>query len=454
MAIGVPITPRISLNDLAEFVQDMSPATGGVSWEDSAQSVVYDIPFQYLYDSLLLLLGYAYTQEQECQKNGDPTNTTPPATISVPEEFTANTSNGSNYLDNLSSMSGIAVGSKIYRKSTQALIGTVVSINGNNNTDSSFRAIQLDTEQSGLNTGISFQIGRNSAIPNVEKRKFLKRLLPAAHPVFPYMICTRIDSWQGVGPRGKASSLTTMPLSTILKNVPRYTSIYNTLRLTATYTMPKYKLAVDSKYGNEIVRYFWREQSPSANFITLDKGTMVFAEGGLGGVPPTVPGYSQPEVMQNFSYYWSHIPEDYINTETTYTANAEVITDIGLPIRFVQALQCVNQLNFLGFKPGTLLMEPYEYERFRMPLEFTDSIPRFWVRLKINMKYFNPKYIANGNDPRVKFGHLTAPHGMNGYAYFQVKSALPGQPAVDRFASYDFNSLFFPLLADQRTQTV
>lgn len=455
---GKPIKPRISLDDLAEFVADYSPASGGTSWEDAAQTIVYDVPFKYVYDAYLLLLGFAYTEDVACEKNGDPTAPIPPGNPVQPTTFTARVTSGSNFIDQISDYSGLAVGSQLYLKTSGTFTGTVVTLYGNNDTvDTTFRALQLDDFPSnyGASGTTTFTIGRPWGAANIEKRKFLRRLLPAAHPVFPYMVCTRIDNWQGVGPRGKATSLSRLPLSTVIKNVPTYTSVYKTLRINATYTMPKYKVDVDPKYGDEIVRYFWREQSPSANLITLDKGTMVFAEGGIGvlGKTFTAPGYGQPEVMQNFSYYWSHVPEDYFNTETTYTANGIAITDIGLPIRFVQALQCVNQTEFLGFKPGTLLMEPYEYERFRMPLEFTDVIPRFWVRMKINLKYFNPEYITNGENPRQHFGHLTAPVGMNGYAFFVTTNTATGV-SKPRFPSYDFNSLFYPLMENERTATV
>lgn len=454
--MAAPILPRIDLDDLEEFVEDTSPASGGLSWEDSAQTIVYDVPFSYLYDALLLLIGYAYTQDVACKANNDPTNPIPAPATPVPT-FTAACSTNSNWLDSVSDMSKVFVNAKIYRTSTGALVGTVVGLNGNDNNDQLFRAVQLDnppTFNSFSAAPETFNVGTDLT----EKRKFLRRLLPAAHPIFPYMSCTRIDNWQGISPKGKGTSLSRLPLTTIIKNVQKYTSLYSVLRITATFTMPKYKLAKDPPYGNESCRYLWREQSPSASMITLDKGTMVYAEGSGGGFIPTIgrtftaPGYGQPEIKQNFAYYWSHIPEDYFNTVATYSPpQGDDITEIGLPIRFVQALQCVNKTNFFGFKPGTLLMEPYEYERFRMPLEFTDAVPRFWVRLKINMQYFNPKYIANGTNPRVKFGHLTAPVGMQGYAYFQTANT---DPPLDRYESYDFNSLFYPLTAAERTTVV
>lgn len=112
--------------------------------------------------------------------------------------------------------------------------------------------------------------------------------------------------------------------------------------------------------------------------LTVDQGTMVFDEGPISGRTFTSPGYAQPETQQLYTLIWSHVPEEYV-------CNSQ-----GDLVRLDAALQCVNSTTFLGRRPGTLLMEPYKVERRRIPLSYTDGFPRYWLRIEINLKYFDP----------------------------------------------------------------
>lgn len=469
---AVPIQPRITLNDLAEFVEDASPAGGSMGWEESAQSIVYDVPFAYVYDAVLLLLGYAYVTPEPCVNNASPINPALPGPNDGPPiEITATTHGTpaapSNMLTAVSSLAGVFRNAPLFFKTSGLEAGRIHWIYSDL-TDGEKR-IGLKTGLTSAQAGVSFYVGRlpTNNDTTIENRKFLKRLLPAAHPIFPYMTCTRISSWQGIGPRGKRTAASRLPLSTVIQNVQRYTSIYSKLRLTADFTMPKYGLAKDPTggqsnaadgilRGNEISRFTWREIAPTSDFITLDKGTMEFGEGLVVGTPFTAPGYAQREVMTGFSLYWSHVPEEYVNTILTDTQLGG--NTIGLPIRFMQSLQCVNQNVFMGYNPGTLLLDSIEYERYRMPLQFTDAKPQFWARIKSNFKYFNPPYI---NPPsladRITFGHMghqTAPVGPQQYAWFRTaNSPNPLFNGLSRYQAYDFRALFYPLTAYEVSAT-
>jgi len=419
-----PVVPRLTPNDLAEFVEEMSPATGSLSWEEGAEQITYIIPYQdpryanffpgLLYHIRMLLLGYSWTETKAVSPGSTP--------------------------------------------------------NGG-----------------GL-------------------QQVLRRQLPMAHPQFPWMVCTRVDSWQGVGPRGKMFSTFTLPTG---PTTTYQTSKYAKLKVVASFTQPKYELLNDVEgVYNENRRYTWRENSASANFIVIDQGSMVFTKGPSAGNPFVAPGYAQAEVMETISIYWTRVPTDY------------VLNNNGDPIRWLNALQKVNSQTFLGYPAGTLLMDSYEYTYYRSPMIWTDAQTRFWCELKANFKYFDPPYgsylsppanggIMVGGTPRIvnlssvaaltvgdtliglgiqpgtkitaidyvggvvtmdknalytvngvnvntsasltKRGHLTAPAGLAGYYPIATAANSPGNTGgQDRYQSYDFSLLYLPLTDGER----
>ncbi len=420
---GQLVTP----DDLMAFIADESPEGGSLSWEEGAQTMVYDIPFDFLYGSILTLLGYAYAEPvavTTASLTNDPSP--PPAT-------------------------------------------------------------------------------------STEVRNFLRRGLPMCHPYLPYMVCTRIDNWKGIGPRGKKDSF--FYQQTVQKGlpIPKFTSSYETLRISAVFTQPKYNILPDKdpdvQAGNELVRFVYRDLGAATQFLTISQGAVVFLEGPFVGKNFSAPGYGQPETTEDITLVWTKVPEDYICDR------------FGDPIRFINALQKVNSTEFLGYQPGTMRLDSFTYDRYRMPFCWADGSTRFWAEIKAHFKFFNPPYgpsetkatftsgsttitLLNGSFAlapgvnisgtgipagtevlsvdtsagtatltqattaasagggevltydRTLFGHLTAPAGIRKYYAILVTSqpvsGFPAIPSVLRFDSTDMNALWYPLTAAER----
>ena len=277
-----------------------------------------------------------------------------------------------------------------------------------------------------------------------EGRWFCRRILPLSHPWKPNLICTNISNWQGIGPRGKQDALFAARMDGAGLPCPPSYSKYEYFRFTANFTQVKYELYSDEKMGfgvspvggqagNEYLRFTWQEAKPSANMITLDQGTMQYAEGPSFGTTFTSPGYAQAEVQQAIQLRWTNVPLKYVCGVS------------GRPERLLYSLQKVNSTLFMGCKPGTLLMEPYEFEYYRMPLPDKNGNFLFWCDITLNMTYFDPPYgDLEPGETRTKYGHLTAPRSPN--QYYWIVNTIDGS---DRYESYDFNLLFYPLTQEQ-----
>ncbi len=453
-----PYPPRITVDELMEFVSDESPAGGNASWTESAETIVFDIPGRYLYDAQILLLGYAWVAEAPASGSAiDPAEDDDETFPDGPPEDDGDDADDDPPDDDPTGPTG-----------------TSPTVNG----------------------------------PQV----FLRRWLPLTHPYKPNLICTRLDNWKGIGPRGKHPSWQTAKIRNLKIPQSRYTSRYEVVRISAVFTQPPYEILPDSEVikGNEVIRFTWLGQSPSANMITLDQGSMHFTEGDLIGKTFTAPGYAQSEVQQLIVLSWTNVPEEYVVNKNTL-----------IPVRLAGALQKVNSEQFLGFKPGTLLMEPYKYTRYRMHLPDINAVAEFWADIEFSFRYFNPPYgvceiqfhavdgsttlvgaiviegtptvpavqagtealtvgtkvlpdygfpvgttVTNISDDgvtvtmsnpwsdttgdytigfeRSRYGHLTAPRAPN--LYFDIAT----NNGLQRYQAYDFNNFFYPLTNIER----
>jgi hypothetical protein len=403
---GPPLAPLMTINDLWEYVSDSESNSGIATWDDSSETITFDFPgdnsftgpkglqkskkpiapARMLYDATLLLLGYAWTQSMNTTIASDMYNST-------------NTEEGD----------------------------------------------PEDTEPGGDMPA--------SMTSENQSQQICFRYLPCQHPIKPSLVCTRLE-WKGVAPRGKQRALFVQPMG---YTQPYYTSLYAKIRCTATFTAVKYELKpnlinpnavqpinLNVTNGSELYRFTYINGNNSVNFITLDQGTMVYLQGPppgpqgqtIVGKPINAPGYHQAEIMQDLVVQWTNVPESYV-------CNTNVI-----PVRLLNSLGKVNSAPFLGRAPGTLLMDPFEYERRRMPLPDKFGVSGFWADIKLHLKYFNPQYgpLPKGQTP-LAYGHQTAPAPAGtAFGYYAIQNQGNG---AQRYQSYDFNQFFTPLTADE-----
>jgi hypothetical protein len=442
----------INANNLAPYIDDIDPGGGALSWEEGSFQVTYI--FNYYPSTLGGLVHQNWI-------NPDGSDFDPPGFIDYGNGEVL-VKNGANILD-LNQVLMLMLG---YSYTVPVLVLQPDYPDFTIDPDTGYYEVTFIPPIAGNQPIV---IGGLLVQPQLQF--FLSRGLPLQHPLFPWMVCTRIDDVRGLGPRGKIPTPFIANQNTNRFNYPQYMAWYEKYKVTASFSQPKYNILPDSAIdnGNEFQgglgsvpgRYIFRDQQPSTNFITLDQGSMVFAEGPYGPTYPnnaggfssaflgakafTSPGYAQIEAYQNIVLNWTRVPEEYV-------------CDVNgnLP-RFDAALGCCNLNTFMNYPPGTLLFEPYHVERYRAPMNWSDGNARFWLDIKMIINYFNPPasavakvsldtpFAAAGTlYPRTVFGHQTAPSAPN--QYYEIVGA-PGGPAdgLQRYRNFDFNSLFYPL---------
>jgi hypothetical protein len=54
-----------SADELTQYVRGESPGKGAYSWEDAAETLVFDVPWEYEYDASMVILGWAYVDKNK-----------------------------------------------------------------------------------------------------------------------------------------------------------------------------------------------------------------------------------------------------------------------------------------------------------------------------------------------------------------------------------------------------
>lgn len=187
---------------------------------------------------------------------------------------------------------------------------------------------------------------------------------------------------------------------------------YNKAKVSIHFTPLPYVVKEDDEIntynsGNaEWERYFWDSDCEGSLQVISQAGRrLYFAEGDVAspfypkGIPfPTDLGVYAYQTNRKFM--WEDVALEYV-----CGVDGDSFT---LP-KIDAAVGCVNETDFLGFKAGTLLMNPYRIIRKQWPLLTTDT-SIFKLSIEFNMVYFNP---ASGVSPQTYYGHNLQPWGGN-----------------------------------------
>lgn len=264
---------------------------------------------------------------------------------------------------------------------------------------------------------------------NAQNPTYIYHVNPVRHPVLTWMHAAKIESITGLGPRGKVATFNPFGVP----GIPPYTESYELYRITAQFHNPPYDVLEDNQTNDttyEAGRYFYQEGlEASANFITLEGGQAIFAagQGAMSNRPFTAPGRAVAETQHVFKFRWTRVPIEYVEQATGSST-------YGHPFKFRQCLQKVNSETFLGFAPYTLLFEPYEYVRKRMPIATVQGGYKWWADILMSLRYFEPKLGSGATSA----GHRTAPN-QDGL-YFHVKRSNGNE----LYEAVDFAKLFAP----------
>lgn len=231
----------------------------------------------------------------------------------------------------------------------------------------------------------------------------LARILPIAHPLYPWLYASSIQSIRGIGAAVKtpsASKLEAQPL-------PFY-SLYPLVEFNVEFTQRPYALLADSsitlqngqtwysfdgsantaaKYAQEWLRYCWYDLSPHPENITAQFGQMLLRTQSGAAPGNGVQFAGQPRIFLNtqvLKVHWLQVPFRFIESSNSW---------------ITQYIGTVNQYDFWKWKAGELLYINYEYKMYPPPvpqLETLDNIVTTRKLCDITFTFLRTK--RNGND--------------------------------------------------------
>jgi hypothetical protein len=270
------------------------------------------------------------------------------------------------------------------------------------------------------------------------------RTVPARHPIYDWLRCSRITGCKGVKLTGK---------DTVTGPSPQPT--FNHYLVSCLFTQPHYSIYSDSDLDTKFppvtasdgkhYRQEWRRWCvwggvPSVEAMTREAGSMVWVETGAGG--PTIgSAFNSPWPRflqkQDIVCRWCNVPAfDGLLSSATAT--------IERPINLENALYTVNDAPFRGYPAGTLLFRGYNTAWNEAPYPSGATIggrgptnyPSLTMDVELAFTFFDP---PNGSTTR---GHNLAPFapatGGNG-KWYEVVEATGSQGL---FALSPFEKLF------------
>ena len=225
----------------------------------------------------------------------------------------------------------------------------------------------------------------------------INRTLPIAHPRYPWLYASAVESIQGVS-YVKASDLSAQGIipkpnkGFLAPKLPVYAE-YQEYEVSVSFTgrtyqvFPNSYMLNNSKLPENALTYYWPDSSntsnysykftnikniwpewnrftftrvePRSEYLTAEKNTMFFydpsgAIGSVNGTTPTIPGNIKiPYPSQSITVQWFNVPYSFVTGESAYDAEGKPTTTTPLQI----GLNTVNQHPFLGKAAGTLLFE-------------------------------------------------------------------------------------------------
>lgn len=268
----------------------------------------------------------------------------------------------------------------------------------------------------------------------------LHRQLPLCHPAFPWMYATKIPSVEPFAPYTAAVASTTNPEANTL---PYFTG-YRGARMTVQFEALDYVLMTDSTLaaapynGNELYRYVSRHFKGAFETLLLDRGQMKFAETPPG---PVAVGSGLAKVLQAAepTLIWRQVPERGLFDSTLVPQN--ILDCVGM----------VNEAEFLGYPPGTLLCLPPDFTPSMYPVSpsywtgFPTHFPARMFDVTFRFKWFdpprtNPDLLDPNTGQVCNRGHNLVPWTLN-FNWFLISTdgTLNGKRLYD---PADFTKLF------------
>lgn len=257
----------------------------------------------------------------------------------------------------------------------------------------------------------------------------LRRAIPKAHPLFPWLYCVGVSQVVGIGPKKEPK---------LFKNnadvVTGAIQDYEYALLTCHFSTVPYTILTDTELfglgGQEWRRFTTRRFKPFVNLAVTEKGMYKFAEGPGAGPPPVAldVGLSKAIRKTVITLDWFDVPWRAVYNPSGYPTNLEA------------AVGRVNFNEFLGFPTGTLLCLPYEITEHvsgstPLNVQLQNGVdPPLLYNVSLSFEIYQP-------DVGGAFqGHNTVPYKIDGLNYLVTTTG--GALGTKLFEYYDFDKIF------------
>lgn len=301
--------------------------------------------------------------------------------------------------------------------------------------DRSACTVTIITDYSRYKNAIRFVLGYSW----VDENYRLRRECPIFHPVWNWLFARAVTSVEFAKATGKETSEWEHA-------VPNATYTY--ARITIEFCEVRYDVLRDDEveeqstpsYGfKEWTRHVEQLPQPYVDLAQIDGGQLLAYAPGIGSPVNGARYTSAPHILARqeksaFTLVWREVPAEFLYDEDGFAPK-------------LQAMQKrVNETEFLGRIPGTLLCESIKAEKMPAPI-ITDVFDglSFTYDVHFEMKEFNPD---RGDTTVDKYGWnllpgcRTASSGGNrtwAYYYYTHDGTSGGKP---QFESYDFFKVF------------
>lgn len=256
----------------------------------------------------------------------------------------------------------------------------------------------------------------------------LDRTLPMRHPEFFWLYASRVTSVHPL----QWDSKVRLPYGTC--------SAYQYSIITIVFTQPRWVMLedarIDALYGSprkEYRRFVERRPEPAGEFITRDRGSFQWIEGGgatgpqIGTDFPAPLGQHLPKALEVL--VWKRVPQVGL-----FSNNG-----LGDPTNIFAAIGKINDDEFMGWPAGTLLLQtprliPLEVPIFPSAIGANENLgqPAIFYDVELPMLRFDP---TPGGATR---GHNLAPHTDG--KWYKVADRKTGLRGI--FEEVDFETIF------------
>ena len=228
----------------------------------------------------------------------------------------------------------------------------------------------------------------------------LRRILPIAHPLYPWMRCV------GASVRGVMYGGGTQPVPANVLSGPLKTSVYVRAEVTLRFRNTPYLVLTDEQvYGdggtNEWQRFVTvtPDFQPPEQLSSNANDPFKFIEGPLAGSETQAP-FGTLKLTSNYQVRWWRVPSSWSST-------------FFRPKRLERFRGTINNREMFGFGTGTLLWMGCRFEEFTYPVQVVFT-PAIGHHITMEWWHFDPENTVPG---ATIFGHNTLPlvSGSNFY---------------------------------------